>query len=231
MSFRRAACALVGLLVFSPLAHAGSGLEVALVDIESVNPHIRLDIRYATANNFTHQVLYPKAKCYLRKPVAERLSKVQAQLERLNRALKVFDCYRPLSVQKRMWALVPDERYVADPAKGSRHNRGAAVDVTLLSSDGKDLDMPTPYDDFGEKAHRDYMNLPAPVIANRSLLELVMRQAGFEPLPTEWWHFDAVGWESYPILDVGFDRLEQAGTAPPPQPSPTAAGASSAALE
>jgi D-alanyl-D-alanine dipeptidase len=226
--FLRAACALAGLLLFSPLAHAGSGPEVALVDIESVNPHIRLDIRYATANNFTRQVLYPKAKCYLRKPVAERLSEVQARLEGMSRGLRVFDCYRPLSVQKRMWALVPDERYVADPAKGSRHNRGAAVDVTLVGPDGKDLDMPTPYDDFTEKAHGDYMNLPAAVIANRALLELVMKRAGFEPLPTEWWHFDAVGWESYGILDVDFDRLEPAGTARPPQPSPTAAGASSA---
>ena len=179
-----------------------------LVNIESVNPRIRLDLRYATADNFTHQVLYPRAKCFLRKAVADRLDRVQVELEQIGRGLKVFDCYRPLSVQKKMWELVPDERYVADPAKGSRHNRGAAVDLTLVTADGSEVAMPTPFDDFSERAHRNFVGLPAAVIQNRWLLEQAMTRGGFVGLPTEWWHFDARGWESYDVLDVGLDSVK-----------------------
>jgi D-alanyl-D-alanine dipeptidase len=185
------------------------GAEAAeLVDVQVVNPHIRLDLRYATSNNFTHEILYPRAKCYLRKAVADRLSQAQAELERIGRSLKVFDCYRPLSVQKKMWALVPDERYVADPAKGSRHNRGAAVDLTVVDANGREVAMPTAFDDFTERAHRDFFALPAAVIQNRWLLERVMAQAGFAGLPTEWWHFDAEGWSSYDVLDVDLTEVK-----------------------
>ena len=188
------------------VAHAAPPFN--LVDIESVNPRIRLDLRYATPDNFTHHVLYPRPKCFLRKAVAERLSRAQQELERSGRGLKVFDCYRPLSVQKKMWALVPDERYVADPVKGSRHNRGAAVDLTLVQADGAEVAMPTPFDDFTERAHRRFMALPASVIQNRWLLERVMAEAGFVGLPTEWWHFDAEGWESYDVLDIDLTDLQ-----------------------
>ena len=177
-----------------------------LVDIETISPQIRLDIRYATQDNFTGQVLYPAARCLLRRPVAERLERVQRELEEMGLGLKVFDCYRPLSVQRQMWALVPDERYVADPAKGSRHNRGAAVDVTLVTAGGVELEMPTAYDDFSVRAHRDYDALPAHVIANRGVLERMMVKAGFVPLPTEWWHFDAPDWEQFEILDLDLSR-------------------------
>lgn len=179
-----------------------------LVDIAAVNPHIRLDLRYATADNFTHQILYSRAKCFLRRAVADRLSHAQMAAERVGRGLKVFDCYRPLSVQKKMWALVPDERYVADPAKGSRHNRGAAVDVTLVNADGSAVAMPTAFDDFTEHAHRDFLALPAPEIQRRWLLEQVMMSAGFAGLPTEWWHFDAQDWQQYDVLDVDLSELE-----------------------
>jgi D-alanyl-D-alanine dipeptidase len=114
-----------------------------LVNIEAFISGIRLDIRYATANNFTKRPLYPVARCYLRKQVAERLTKVQQELQAQGLGLKVFDCYRPLSIQKQLWALLPDERYVIDPRKGSRHNRGAAVDVTLVDAKGNELEMPT----------------------------------------------------------------------------------------
>jgi D-alanyl-D-alanine dipeptidase len=189
------------------LGRAAYASSTDLVDIETINPHIRLDIRYARSDNFTHRVLYPRAKCFLRRAVAEKLSRAQVELERVGRGLQVFDCYRPLSVQKQMWALVPDERYVANPAKGSRHNRGAAIDLTLTMADGKAAAMPTDFDDFSERAHRDYMQLPAPIIANRALLELVMTRAGFVGLPTEWWHFDAADWESFDLLDVEFTQL------------------------
>lgn len=194
------------LLTFAVWAQPASSTD--LVDIETINPHVRLDIRYATTNNFTHAILYRRAKCFLRAEVAQRLSQAQRELERTGRGLKVFDCYRPLSVQKKMWALVPDERYVADPAKGSRHNRGAAVDLTIIMADGTEVAMPTGYDDFTEQAHRDFMQLPAAVISNRALLETVMVRAGFVGLPTEWWHFDAAGWESYDVLDVDVGDLE-----------------------
>ena len=174
-----------------------------LVDLERAIPHLRLDIRYATTNNFTGQQLYPEARCFLRRAPAKKLRAVQAELARSGLGLKIFDGYRPLSVQRKMWAVFPHPGYVADPRKGSRHNRGAAVDVTLIClADGQELLMPTPYDDFTERAHRNFMALPAEAIRNREQLEQVMRRHGFEGLPTEWWHFDATDWKSYPLLDV-----------------------------
>lgn len=177
--------------------------DTTLVLLSEVDSSILLDVKYATTDNFTGQVLYPVAKVYLRNIVAQRLAAVQQYLSPLGYSLKVFDGYRPLSVQKKMWAVVPDERYVADPLKGSRHNRGAAVDVTLVHRvDGSELDMGTPYDDFTDKAHTDYHNLPDQVLKNRALLADVMQQFGFLPFRTEWWHFDFKGWEQFPILDI-----------------------------
>jgi D-alanyl-D-alanine dipeptidase len=193
----------MGLLLF--LLFAAS--PAALVDATSAAPGIRLDVRYATANNFTRTRLYDAAACYLREPAARALAAVQRDLARQGLGLKVYDCYRPLSVQRKLWALVPDERYVANPAKGSRHNRGAAVDVTLVDGRGRELAMPTPYDDFSEHAHRDYMRLPSNVLRNRALLEQVMKRHGFEGLATEWWHFDFRGWEAYTVEDRSFNEL------------------------
>jgi D-alanyl-D-alanine dipeptidase len=178
-----------------------------LVNIERRSPRIVREVRYATADNFTHKAVYDRAECWLNGVAAARLDAVQKELEAQGLGLKVWDCYRPLSVQKKFWALVPDERYVANPAKGSRHNRGAAVDLTLVRADRTELPMPTAYDDFTTRAHRDFKHLPADVLANRALLEKVMVKHGFVPLPTEWWHFDSEGWESFPIMDIDFSRL------------------------
>jgi zinc D-Ala-D-Ala dipeptidase len=172
-----------------------------LVDILSVNPTIALDIRYATDNNFTHHKLYSVVKCLLRREPAESLSAVQKELKTHGLGLKIFDGYRPLSIQKKLWEAVPDDRYVANPAKGSRHNRGAAVDLTIIDSLGRDIKMPTPFDNFTDKAHCDYMKLPKKVLKNRALLEEVMERHGFLRMPTEWWHFDFHGWGKFPILD------------------------------
>jgi D-alanyl-D-alanine dipeptidase len=176
------------LVPVNPL-QGGNGLtemnDERLVNIEALIPGIRLDIRYATANNFTKRPLYPVARCYLRQRVAERLAEVQQELQAQGLGLKVFDCYRPLSIQKQLWALLPDERYVIDPRKGSRHNRGAAVDATLVDLKGNEREMPTPYDEFSERAHRDYLLLPANAIRNRDLLERVMTRHGFQGLPME----------------------------------------------
>jgi len=172
-----------------------------LVDVLSVNPTIALDIRYATENNFTHHKLYSVVKCMLRREPAESLSAVQKELRTHGLGLKIFDGYRPLSIQKKLWEAVPDDRYVANPAKGSRHNRGAAVDLTIIDSLGRELKMPTPFDNFTDKAHCDYKKLPKKVLKNRALLEKVMERHGFLRMPTEWWHFDFHGWGKFPILD------------------------------
>jgi D-alanyl-D-alanine dipeptidase len=179
-----------------------------LVDVTRVIPGIALDIRYATTNNFTGQQLYPVAGCYLRREAAEHLRDVQDELRGMGLAVKVFDGYRPLSVQKKMWAIFPHEGYVANPATGSRHNRGAAVDLTLIKLDGTELAMPTPFDDFTDKAHRDYQALPPSVIANRELLQRVMEKHGFHGLETEWWHFDLNNWKHYKIMDVDYSMIK-----------------------
>lgn len=179
-----------------------------VVDIQSINSNIVLDIRYATTNNFIKEQLYPVAKCALRKEVAQKLSKVQKDLEEIGLGLKVFDCYRPLSVTKKMWEVLPDSRYVANPARGSRHNRGAAVDVSLVDlKTGIELEMPTDYDDFSQKAWRDYDGNKPQVKKNSDLLASMMKKHGFEPLITEWWHFDAEGWEKFSILDVSLNEI------------------------
>ncbi len=194
---------LINIRVIENMAQSQTPEWARLVDIHSINPNIVLDIRYATLNNFLNQKLYPVAKCVLRKEVAEKLSQVQADLETMGLGLKVYDCYRPLSVTKKMWEILPDSRYVANPATGSRHNRGAAVDVSLIDiSTGKELEMPTEYDDFSEQAWRSYSGNKLEVQRNSELLESKMRKYGFEPLITEWWHFDAVGWQKFSILDV-----------------------------
>ena len=180
-----------------------------LVDITTVDPTIRLDLRYATPDNFTGVAVYPAARCLLRRDAAERLARVQRRLQADGFGLLVWDCYRPFAVQERFWALVPDERYVArplrrdgSPAAGSKHNRGAAVDVTLIDATGAPLEMPSGFDDFSERAHRDAAGVPPAARAHAKRLEAAMVSEGFEPLPTEWWHFDAPGWQAYDLLDT-----------------------------
>ncbi|HTX18750.1 MAG TPA: D-alanyl-D-alanine dipeptidase [Bacteroidota bacterium] len=189
-------------LFLFPAASPHKNSPNELVDVRDVDSTIVLDLRYATANNFTHHVLYPVARCMLRRIVAESLSAAQRELRPLGLGLKIFDAYRPLSVQKKLWAAVPDDRYVANPSKGSRHNRGAAVDLTLVDSHGHELSMPTPFDDFTVRAHCDFTNLPEAELKNRALLERVMTNHGFLTMRTEWWHFDFQHWGRYGILDM-----------------------------
>ncbi|UCG16120.1 MAG: M15 family metallopeptidase [Phycisphaerales bacterium] len=177
-----------------------------LVDLADVAPRIVLDLRYATADNFLRQKLYPVARCLLRESVADRLRRVQDDLEVKGLGLKVFDGYRPLSVQRRMWGVFPDPKYVADPARGSRHNRGAAVDVTLVDAKGRELPMPSAFDEFSERAHRNYAGGTAEQRRNRRVLEDAMERHGFSGLDSEWWHFDAPGWQHYTILDQPLER-------------------------
>lgn len=161
-----------------------------MVKLADVAPDIIIDLKYAGPDNFTGQTLYPHATCYLRKDAAERLARVQAELAGQSLGLKVWDCFRPLSVQRRMWEIVPNPNFVADPRKGSRHNVGTAVDLTLTDASGHELPMPTPFDHFGREACSNFQDLPEEVIANRELLKKVMRRHGFQPISTEWWHFN-----------------------------------------
>jgi zinc D-Ala-D-Ala dipeptidase len=177
-----------------------------LIDLRKIAPNIRQDIRYATTNNFMHRKSYPVSRCLLRAKVAEQLKKAQIELEKKNIGLKVFDCYRPLSIQKQMWKILPDSRYVANPAQGSRHNRASAVDLTLVDlKTGKEKEMPSGFDEFSKRAHMDYAAASSIAKTNRKLLKTVMEKYGFKSMPTEWWHYDSSDWKKYPLLDISWD--------------------------
>ena len=179
-----------------------------LVDISRI-PGLRVDVRYATINNFMHQQLYPISRVFLRAPAARALENVERELEAKGLGLKVFDGYRPYAVTERMWEPIKNPDFVADPSKGSRHNRGAAVDLTIVGlASGVEVEMPTPYDDFTERARADYPNRPPAALTNRQTLRDVMTRNGFQPLPSEWWHFDFVGWERFELMNVPLDDLE-----------------------
>ncbi|MBI4353392.1 MAG: M15 family metallopeptidase, partial [Candidatus Omnitrophica bacterium] len=178
--------------------------ENSLVEVQKLDPGIRLDVRYAASDNFMGEALYPEARCFLQKETARKLVRAQWGLRQRGLGLKVFDGYRPLSVQKKMWAKFPREGYIANPAKGSNHNRGAAVDVTLVDEEGKELLMPSPYDEFSERSHRDYQGGSPQSLENRRILQEAMEKEGFAGLSTEWWHFDDRDAKRYPVLDAPF---------------------------
>jgi zinc D-Ala-D-Ala dipeptidase len=165
--------------------------RAALIDAAEVVPGLILDLRYATEENFVHRRLYASARCLLRPSVAARLAAAQAALERRGYRLKVFDCYRPFSVQKAMWEAMPRRGLVAPPSLGgSHHNRGAAVDASLVRKDGSPVEMPTEFDDFSRAAR---INSPLPSQAaqrHRAILQEAMTGAGFKLMYMEWWHFE-----------------------------------------
>jgi D-alanyl-D-alanine dipeptidase len=181
-----------------------------LVDLEDFIDGIKLDIRYATENNFYGKPVYQKAKAYLRYPAAVALKKVQEELLGNGLALKIFDAYRPYSVTILFYKNYSDSTFVASPWKGSRHNRGCAVDLTIVDiQTNKELEMPTPYDDFTQRAHSEYNNLPDSVILNRNMLIEVMERNGFQVLKDEWWHYDFSEWKNYELMDLSFEELEK----------------------
>ncbi len=190
--------------------HVAENPDMELVDLEKEIEGIVLDIRYATSNNFTKTVIYPQAKAYLRRPVAEALRKASDFLKQHNAGFKIYDAYRPYAATVRFYEVYPDKQFVADPRYGSRHNRGCAVDLTLVDlKTGKDYPMPTDFDDFSEKAHPSCQDLPKNARNNRDFLFQVMAKFGFTHYPTEWWHFDFNGWENYPLMDLSFEQLRQ----------------------
>jgi len=193
--------------LFIILGVVSAQTDTSFVEIIKLNPKIQLDLRYATTNNFLNEKVYPDARCYLRAEAAKALDKVQKELATFGLGLVVFDGYRPLSVQRKMWEIMPDSRYVADPKKGSRHNRGMAVDVSLVDTAGNPLDMPTLFDSFDREAHHDFMDLADNVKLNRWILKTMMEKHGFRPIRSEWWHYDYKGWKAYKVLDKSFDEL------------------------
>lgn len=181
----------------------------ALVNLKDYIPKIKLDIRYATSNNFLGEPVYNKAEAFLRLPAAKELKEVEKDLAKKGMGLKIFDGYRPYSATVKFYLKVRDTVYVASAWTGSRHNRGCAVDLTLINlKTGKELDMPTGFDNFTDKAHSDYDNLPEKVKDNRSLLKDVMTKHGFTNYPAEWWHFDYNGWKNFPLTDLRFEQLD-----------------------
>ena len=179
-----------------------------LVELKRFIPGLKLDIRYATTNNFTHYVLYKQARAFARKPVAEALKQVEAELKIKGLGLKIYDAYRPYDVTVKFYEIAHDTNFVADPRKGSRHNRGCAIDLTVIElKTGKELDMPTGFDSFSPKAAAGYMELPAQQLHNRDILKNAMESHGFKIFRTEWWHYDFNGWQNFQILDVPFSAL------------------------
>jgi zinc D-Ala-D-Ala dipeptidase len=179
----------------------------AMVDVQAVCPRIRVELRYATPKNGIGHAVYPRgARCLLRRSVAARLCRVQTRLERQGFGLKVWDAYRPLSAQKALWAVKPDKRFVAPPRRGSKHNRGAAVDVTLVDRAGKELSMPTGFDEFSVRARPTYSGGTIERRRNRDVLRRAMLAEGFVPDRAEWWHFSAPDWRSYALTNVPLTR-------------------------
>lgn len=177
--------------------------ESKLIDVKLAIPSIQVDLKYATENNFTGQVVYNFKNCLLLEETVLKLLEVQTEFEAMGLCLKIWDGYRPIEAQWKFWELIPDERYVADPRKGGAHTRGTAVDLTLITINGQELPMPSAFDDFSEKAHRNYSGATKEEIANRELLQKVMEKHGFIGDPCEWWHFDLANSQKYPPIGVG----------------------------
>ncbi|MDQ7947230.1 MAG: M15 family metallopeptidase [Pedobacter sp.] len=179
-----------------------------LIEIKKAIPSIVLDVRYATTNNFMKQVMYKQARAFARKPVVAQLKKIQALLKEKGYGLKIFDGYRPYAITVAFYQKASDKNFVANPAKGSKHNRGCALDLTIIDlKTGKDVPMPTPYDSFAPEASPHFNELPPQVIKNRDFLINVMQANGFKVIYNEWWHFDFDGWQNYDLMDIPFEKL------------------------
>jgi D-alanyl-D-alanine dipeptidase len=181
-----------------------------LVNLEDLVPGILLDIRYATDNNFTKEKIYNLAQAWARRPVAESLKKVQAELKQRGLGIKIFDAYRPYKATVKFYEVYRDTTYVASPYRGSRHNRGCALDLTLVDlKTGKELKMPTEYDSFKKEAWPSTYIKDEEARKNRQLLIDVMQKHGFKVNSSEWWHYDFIGWKKYEILDIDFEELHK----------------------
>ena len=198
-------------LAATPPVEEGEKLAPDLVDLGLLDPDLRFDVRYAGTNNFMGAALYRQAKAYLQRPAAEALLAAHRELGEQGFGLLIFDAYRPWYVTWMFWEGTPEDLrdFVADPASGSRHNRGAAVDLTLYDLEsGRPVDMGSGYDEFTERSYPDYPGLSVRERENRNRLRTAMEKQGFTIYPHEWWHFDYRAWSDYPILNLTFEELE-----------------------
>ncbi|HLJ55640.1 MAG TPA: D-alanyl-D-alanine dipeptidase [Chthonomonadaceae bacterium] len=192
------------------------GGAAELVDIRGICADVRVKLRYATPRNGVGRAVYPRAaRCLLRRGTAERLRRVQRRLEARGLALKVWDAYRPPAAQRALWAICPDPRFVAPPWRGSKHNRGAAVDVTLVDAHGRELPMPCDFDTFTGRAKTAYPGGTPTQRRNRDLLHAAMEAEGFVPDRCEWWHFHDPDWRRYPAIDRSLLRSGRRAIASP----------------
>ena len=164
--------------------------DTTFVNLRDFSQDFVYDMKYATSDNFLKAKVYDCAECYLRLKTVTALIDANKKFLKKGYRIKIFDCYRPLDIQKKMWAIVSDPQYVANPAKGSIHNRGGAVDITLVNLQGAELEMGTSFDFFGKEAAHNYKNLSNKVKRNRNLLKSVMKSSGFNPFDSEWWHYN-----------------------------------------
>ena len=187
--------------------------EPDLVEVISLDPTLRLDIRYATSNNLVGRPVYEEARAFLQRPAAEALVRAHQSLKKQGYGLLIFDGYRPLSVTKIFWDVTPPEKrqFVANPAQCSKHNHGCAVDLSLYDlKTGQEVAMPSAYDEMTERSHPTYKGGTAEQRAARDLLRRAMEAQGFKVYPIEWWHFDYELWPSYPILNIPFSQIAPA---------------------
>jgi D-alanyl-D-alanine dipeptidase len=183
--------------------------EAHLVELITLDNTIKLDIRYATANNFVGRAVYPQARAFLQKPAAKAVVRIHKKLKEQGLGLVIFDGYRPWTITKLFWDVVPEDKrkFVADPAKGSKHNRGCAVDLSIFDlKTGELVEMPSGYDEFTERASPNYTGGTQQQRANRDMLRRLMETEDFTVNPNEWWHFDYKNWQDYAIYDISFDE-------------------------
>ncbi len=217
-------------LAAEPPEEKGEFLKPDLIELVRLDPTIKLDIRYASTNNFMGTPFYDQARAFLQKPAAEAVARVNQKLKPRGYGLIIHDGYRPWYVTKMFWDGTAADKhdYVANPQEGSRHNRGCAVDLSLYDlRTGREVDMPSGYDEMSERAHADYEGGTPDERRLRDLLRQEMEADGFQVYPFEWWHFDYKDWKKYPIMNVTFDQVVPADknegvTAPKPirQPDP-----------
>lgn len=201
-------------LAAQPPAESGEFRSVDLVELKTLDPTIKLDVRYATGNNFLSTPVYTQARAYLQRPAAEALARVHRSLLSQGYGLLIHDAYRPWWVTKVFWEATPPSlrEFVADPAQGSRHNRGCAVDLTLYElRTGKAVSMPGVYDEMSPRSYPDYSGGTPAQRQHRDLLRRAMQQEGFTVYETEWWHFDFKDWKQYPIVNLDFAQLNLDG--------------------
>ena len=197
-----------------PPQESGQFREPDLVEVVTLDPTIHLDIRYATANNFMHRPMYAQARAFLQRPAADALLRAHRSLTAKGYGLLVFDAYRPWSITKLFWDSVSETQrkmeFVANPQKGSKHNRGCAVDLSLYElATGVEVQMPSAYDEFSERAFPTYGGGTTASRALRDLLRMAMEAEGFTVYQAEWWHFDYKDWPHYRILDIPFERISR----------------------